>query len=96
MLPNETYQEWAERVELFERGRAMQRIADGENVEEVLDEMGKRLMNKLMHPVIKAIKESSVNPYDFDEGKKRYEENYLNKYGNVADHVDGNLFDNQE
>ena len=96
MLPNETYQEWSKRVAMYEQGKALQRIAEGEDATQVIEDMGKRMMDKLLHPVIKAIKEASITEYNAEESRKKYEDTYLNKYGNVADHVDGNLLDNRE
>jgi glutamyl-tRNA reductase len=96
MLPNETYQQWSKRVAMFEQGRALQRIAEGEDAEKVIEDMSRRMIDKLLHPVIKAIKDASVSDYDAEESRRKYQENYLNHYGNVADHVDGNFFDNSQ
>jgi glutamyl-tRNA reductase len=93
-LQNESYEAWSERVTMFEKGRALQRIAQGESAEVVLEDMSRRIMEKLLHPIFKAIRESSVKDYDPVKSKEEYFEKM--NYGSVADHVEGNLFDNSK
>jgi hypothetical protein len=52
-----------------------------------MEEMAKRMAQKIMHPVYKAIKDSSTISIDLEQSKKQYEENYLNKVARAADHV---------
>jgi glutamyl-tRNA reductase len=85
--PDESYESWATRVRMFEQGMAMQRIANGDSVDQVLEDMARRIMEKLMHPVIKHIQEVKVSEYDPEKSRTDYEENYLKKYGPKADHV---------
>ena len=85
--PDESYESWATRVRMFEQGMAMQRIANGDSVDQVLEDMARRIMEKLMHPVIKHIQEVKVSEYDPENIRKEYEENYLKKYGPKADHI---------
>jgi glutamyl-tRNA reductase len=85
--PEETYESWANRVRMFEQGLAMQRIANGDSVDQVLEDMARRVMEKLMHPIIKNIQEVRVSDYDPEKSRKEYEENYLNKNSPKADHV---------
>jgi glutamyl-tRNA reductase len=85
--PDETFEEWVERVRKFEYGFALQQIAIGEDPIKVMENMSKRMSQKIMHSVYKAIKDSSVISIDMEESKKRYEENYLNKVSPAADHV---------
>ena len=94
-LPNEPYEKWAERVNLFEKGRAMQRIAQGDSPELVMEEMSRRIMEKLMHPIYKAIRESTNTAYDAEVGREKYEQQ-MRYRAPVADHVDGQLFDKSE
>lgn len=94
--PNESYESWANRVRMFEQGLAMQRIASGDSVDQVLDDMSRRVMEKLMHPVIKQIQQLTVSDYDPEKSRKDYEENYLKKYGPKADHVLDEKIDNPE
>jgi glutamyl-tRNA reductase len=85
--PNESYEKWAERVRMYEHGYALQRIAKGETVDVVLEDMARRIMEKLMHPVIKHIQEVDTSNYDPVESRKNYEETYMKKYGPKADHI---------
>ena len=84
---DETYEQWIERARLYEYGLALQRIAEGEDADKVMDSMSKRLMQKMMHPIIKEI----TKPVDKDlsESKKRYEE-IMNRKGLNSDHVSDN------
>jgi glutamyl-tRNA reductase len=92
----ESYESWANRVSMYEKGVALQRIAEGEPLEKVMEDMSRRITQKLLHSVIKAVKDSSADSYNNEESKKRYEEAYLKNRVPVADHVDGNLFDNSK
>jgi hypothetical protein len=40
-----------------------------------------------MHPVYKAIKDSTSISIDLEESRKRYEENYINKVARASDHI---------
>lgn len=94
-LPNESYEAWASRASMFEKGRALQRIASGESTDLVMEDMSRRLMEKLLHPVFKALRENLPNDYDPVKNKERYEQT-MRYHIPVADHVDGNLFDKSE
>ena len=85
--PDETFEEWVERVRKYEYGLALQQIATGEDPSKVMEDMAKRMAQKIMYPVYKAIKDSSVISIDLEESRKRYEENYLNKVARASDHV---------
>jgi glutamyl-tRNA reductase len=92
-LPNESYESWSNRVEMFERGRALQKLAQGDPVEIVMEEMGRRIMEKLLHPIFKAIRESSTSTnYNPVKSKQEYDAK-MRYHAPVADHVEGNLFD---
>ncbi len=86
LKPNETYEEWTERVHAFELDWAKREIAKGIPIDEVLERMGKRITQKLLHPVLAAIKESHT-PMDMEASKKAYEEAYLKKNSPKADHL---------
>ena len=90
---DETYEAWCKRVEMYEHGWAMQRIAEGDPIEQVLEEMSRRLTQKLLHPIYDEIRKASNTTYDADAGRKEYEEKYLKDRSPVADHVEGQLFD---
>lgn len=85
--PDKPYKEWAEKVRLFEHGVALQRIANGEDVDLVLEETSKRIVQKLMHPILKIVT-APDSSYDPGPSREQYEQNYLRKFQRPADHVD--------
>ena len=89
----ESYESWCNRVQLYEHGWAMQRIAEGDDVEQVMEQMSKRIMQKIMHPVYLDIRKSAGSDYNPEQSKSAYAEKYLKNRTLVADHVDGQLFD---
>lgn len=89
----ESYESWLERARMYEHGVALQKIAQGEDPEKVLEEMSRRLVEKSLHPIYRAIQDSVISDFDPEESRKAYEEKYLKNRKPVADHVDGNLFD---
>jgi glutamyl-tRNA reductase len=84
--PNETYEDWAKRVQMYEQGHAMQRIAMGEDTETVLTDMARRITEKMLHPILKAIQDTSIDMVEFERSKRAYYEK-IQKIGPVADHV---------
>jgi glutamyl-tRNA reductase len=51
--PDESYESWCERVRLYEHGHALQRLARGENIEVIMQDMSRRIEEKLLHPLFK-------------------------------------------
>lgn len=95
-IEGESYEEWTNRVQMYEKGIAMQRIAEGKPIEEVLEQMSRRITEKLLHPIYNALKSSNVSNHDFEASRKSYEEKMKN-VGKAADHVlDENLIDKNE
>jgi len=81
----ENFESWSRRVDMYERGIALQRIAEGEDEVKVMEDMSRRITQKLLHPVFKLLQA----PVEFDAKKNR--ENYkqaLNGKKATADHVD--------
>ena len=93
MKPNkdENYKSWVDRVEIFEKHRALKHIAKGVDVDIVLDEMSNRIMAKLLYPLLNAI-----NNLPVDVDIKKFEKDRIAYYekmkyiGKAADHVDPN------
>ena len=85
--PNESYEGWAKRVQMYEQGHAMKRIAGGEPADVVLEDMARRITEKLIYPVIKQIESTVISDYDPVKSKKDYEENYLKRNGPKSDHI---------
>ena len=57
--PDESYESWCQRVRLYEHGHALQRLARGENIEVIMQDMARRIEEKLLHPLFK--KEQNKN-----------------------------------
>lgn len=56
---------WAERVRKFELGYALQQLANGQDINLVMETMSIRIQNKILHPVIVEIKKNNKNqPFD--------------------------------
>jgi hypothetical protein len=81
---------------MYEHGRSLQQIAEGEPIDKVLDEMSRRIMQKLLHPLYDEIRKTSNTSYDVAASRKDYEERYLKDHVPVADHVEGQLFDKRD
>ena len=84
---NESYENWLERIKLYEKGFALQRLAKGENIELVLEDFSKRLTNKIKHALFEMIKSNTSNNYDAEQSKKDYENIFLKNREFIADHV---------
>jgi glutamyl-tRNA reductase len=88
--PKEDYAKWVEKVRIYEYGIALQRIAQGEPMVEIIEEMSRRITEKVLHPWLIAIKDTvseRVTDKDNKESAQRYKEQYLDRFGPVADHV---------
>jgi glutamyl-tRNA reductase len=83
--PDESYESWAERVRMFEHGRAMQRIAQGEEVIMVMDDMARRIVDKMLHPIYRAL--HVIPEMDLEESRRTYRET-MARVGPAADHVE--------
>lgn len=85
--PDETMESWAARVEMFEKGRALQRIASGDDPDIVIEDMSRRIVDKLLHPILNAIHKSIPDNYDVEKNRREYDE-IMKPVGKAADHVD--------
>lgn len=86
-LPDESFEDWSKRVSMFEKGKAMQDIAQGKDVEVVLEDMSRRILDKLMNPIYKALRDSVKSEFDAKKSREEYEKNMKNKRPS-SDHVD--------
>lgn len=90
-LPDEPYEDWCKRVAMYEHGSAMMQIAQGKDIDQVMESMSRRIMQKILHPIFQKINEASTSTYNAEESKARYKANYLDKNPQgVADHVESN------
>ena len=88
--PDESYEQWVRRVEQYEFGRALMRLAQGHDPNAVITESSHRIMKKLQHPVIQAISDSAVSGYNSTESLAEYRRNYLERFGPKSDHIQDN------
>jgi len=86
-LADETFESWAHRVRTYEYGVALQKVAMGVDVELVMEDMGRRIVDKLKHHIIGVMKEQHKVTYDSVESQRVYREEYLEKLSPIADHV---------
>ena len=89
--PDESYEDWSKRVTMSEHGHAMMQIAQGKDPEQVMEQMARRIMDKLLHPIFKAMNDSAISTYDAEKSKESYKQNYLNKNSHgstITDSVD--------
>ena len=93
--PNESYEKWVERARLYEYGVALQRVAKGDPVEKVMEDMGRRLMEKMLHPLIKSIIPAPPSMEEILESRKKYEET-MKHIGPAADHIVEEKIDKNE
>lgn len=77
-LPNENYEDWIKRAQLFEYGRAIQQLADGEDPVKILEGLSHRLTKKILHPVLTVIREMPTD-YNAEESRQYYKEHYIDK-----------------
>ncbi len=57
-------EDWAERVRKYELGYALQQLAKGQDLNVVMEAMASRIQQKILHPIITAIKESTLKNED--------------------------------
>ena len=86
-LETESYEDWLERIDQFERGVALQRLAKGEDRDIVLEDFSKRITNKMKHALFDVIKTNMVSNFDVEKSRKDYENRFLKNREFIADHV---------
>ena len=59
--PNESYESWCQRVRMYEHGFALQRLAKGEDIASIMQDMARRIEEKLLHPLYKIEREKIGN-----------------------------------
>lgn len=84
---NETYEEWANRVQQYECEQALAQIRKGKDSEVVLERMSKNIVNKMLHPILTELNVQKVDLEQQAKSKQHYEEYYLKKVPRASDHV---------
>lgn len=88
--PNESYESWADRVRMFEHGAALQSIAQGEDINIVMERMSRKIMDKLLHPIYKSISSKTVD-YDSKKSSQEYQDRYINQVPRAPDHIEDEI-----
>ena len=60
-LPEETYDQWLERIARTEKERAILQYISGKDIESVMQEMSVRILKKCLDPLYKSMKEKSFD-----------------------------------
>lgn len=85
--PNESIADWAKRVQQYEYGYALQQVAKGKDVNLVMEAMSARIVQKMMHPMVKSLQsDAEISTEELEKHKTQYNEAYV-KRGLVADHM---------
>lgn len=69
-------QGWVDDLLKAEVDRARNKITDS-NIDQILEELSKRVSAKILHRIISSIKEDSK--FNIEDSRKRYQEVYLSK-----------------
>ena len=85
---DETYEQWAERVQQYEYDIALTKIAKGVSVDEAMEWMSKNIAQKMLHPVFAKLRNIPVDTESLAASKKHYEDTFINRVPKAADHVD--------
>lgn len=83
----ESLEAWTDRVQKYEYGYALQRLAKGESPDMVMEDMARRISQKFTHAVLVNFKSNQKIDYDAEQSRRSYEENYVKRIGRRADHV---------
>ena len=86
LQPDESFESWANRVNEYEIARARKRLAKGEDIDLVLEEMSKAVSQKLLHPILNIIRDSASGSFDAETNRKSYDE-CMKHIGPRADHI---------
>jgi glutamyl-tRNA reductase len=68
----EPYDAWVERALAHEKEIAGRRIAKGDNIDTVLEDLSRNLMKKLLHPLLDNIRKSAIIPFDAEKSRQDY------------------------
>lgn len=72
--PEYTIEQWAEMVHEHELAQARSDIAAGVDADTVLEQMSKRIRDKMVIPHIQKIKQGKASTFDVDASRRSYEE----------------------
>lgn len=84
--PDESYEQWVQRVKQYETGRALMELASGVDPEQVMITTSNRMIAKFQHPILEAINDIPSD-YDSKASQQQYLENYQDRFGPKPDHI---------
>lgn len=85
--PDESFEDWVARVREFELAAALKDLAHHENAQDILEQMSRKIINKIMHPIKLAWLENEVHEYNRDGSRFDYDEYYIKRFAPKADHI---------
>jgi glutamyl-tRNA reductase len=83
--PTERYDAWLSRIQEHELKLARQKLAKGEPVDQVMEDLSKNLAKKFLHPIFAMLHQRYDN-FDTDQSRTQYYE-IMNVVGPKADQV---------
>jgi glutamyl-tRNA reductase len=88
-LPNESIEQWANRVQTFELEFALKEIRKGADINLVMEAMSARIQKKILHPFYEEIRKQTTDAAKESAiiSRQKYEEQYLSKNKPKSDHV---------
>ncbi len=90
--PDETYEQWIERVRVYELNRALNEIKNGADINLVMEAMSAGIMKRILHPILVSIREEAKTPFDAEASRASYFETMRGR-DPVADHVEEEKID---
>jgi glutamyl-tRNA reductase len=84
--PCESYDTWLSRIQAHELKLAHQKLARGQPIDQVMEELGQNLTKKFLHPIFAALHEPKKD-YDMAQNRARYNEK-MKLVKPAADQVD--------
>ena len=85
---DETYEQWAERVQTYEYDLALAKIRKGVSIDEAMEWMSKNITQKMLHPIYESLRNIPADDAALALSKKHYEDTFINRVPKAADHVD--------
>ena len=88
--PGESLEDWSKRVQLFEYGLALQELAQGKDIKQIMENMAKRISNKMMHPVVTGLIHGELSEdtkRELEISKERYQREYIDRFAVKPDHI---------
>jgi glutamyl-tRNA reductase len=84
--PDEGYDSWLARIQSHELKLAHQKLAQGQPLDQVMEELSQNLTKKFLHPIFAALHEPNKD-YDMEQSRARYHET-MKTVKPAADQVD--------